>query len=151
MNSFVEAAVYVLSLDPVFALIVRVFRLDDESVNDNDLLRTRSRSGPRAFKKLIAHLSPRLGVLNNIPFALPFETRVAIFRMFVDRDAARSEANILQQAARDVGEWRAYRNLRADVKIRRGHIATDGFDRLNDINLKRPIYITFIDQFGNEE
>lgn len=28
-------------------------------------------------------MSPRLGVLNNIPFTTPFEVRVSIFRHFV--------------------------------------------------------------------
>jgi hypothetical protein len=35
--------------------------------------------------------------------------------------------------------------------VRRGHIAQDGFDKLGDVDLKAPIAITFIDQFGNEE
>ncbi|KAJ3505226.1 hypothetical protein NLJ89_g7531 [Agrocybe chaxingu] len=32
-------------------------------------------------------LTPRLGILNNIPFAVPFEVRVRIFREFVHADA----------------------------------------------------------------
>ena len=34
-----------------------------------------------------AYLSPRLGVLNNIPFAIPFDVRVSIFRSFIRNDA----------------------------------------------------------------
>jgi ubiquitin-protein ligase E3 C len=37
------------------------------------------------------------------------------------------------------------------VQVRRGNIAEDGFDKLGDVNLKSPIEITFIDQFGQEE
>lgn len=37
-------------------------------------------------KRQMAYLSPRLGVLNNIPFAIPFEVRVSIFRHFVEND-----------------------------------------------------------------
>lgn len=39
--------------------------------------------------RTIASLSPCLGVLNNIPFAVPFEVRVAIFRRFVGMDMQR--------------------------------------------------------------
>lgn len=35
--------------------------------------------------------------------------------------------------------------------IRRDKIAQDGFDRLQDANLKQPLEIVFIDQFGQEE
>jgi hypothetical protein len=35
--------------------------------------------------------------------------------------------------------------------VRRGMIAEDGFDKLAEVNLKAPIEIIFIDQFGQEE
>lgn len=37
------------------------------------------------------------------------------------------------------------------VTIRRGSVAQDGFDHLGDADLKNPIQIVFIDQFGAEE
>ncbi|KAG1720932.1 HECT-domain-containing protein [Suillus lakei] len=76
------------------------------------------------------------GVLNNIPFAIPFETRVLIFRRFVEND-----------------KWNRNRDTRGriDVSIRRGHIAQDGYDRLAEADLRAPIAITFIDQFGEPE
>jgi len=37
------------------------------------------------------------------------------------------------------------------VHVRRGNVAEDGFDKLGDVDLKKPIEITFIDQFGQEE
>lgn len=37
------------------------------------------------------------------------------------------------------------------IVIRRNRIAQDGFDRLQDLDLKRPVRILFIDQFGNPE
>ncbi|KAG1838442.1 hypothetical protein DFJ58DRAFT_718731 [Suillus subalutaceus] len=73
----------------------------------------------------LSHFSPRLGVLNDIPFAIQFETRVLIFRRFVEND-----------------------NGRIDVSIRRVHIGQDGYDRLAEVDLRVPIAITFIDQFG---
>lgn len=39
----------------------------------------------------------------------------------------------------------------ARVSVRRGNIAQDGFDKLDGADLKQPIQITFIDQFGQEE
>ncbi|OCH88442.1 HECT-domain-containing protein [Obba rivulosa] len=92
-------------------------------------------------KRQISYMSPRLGVLNNIPFAIPFETRVSIFRSFIANDAMNN----------DRSNFSMFRHARTRVTVRRGSIAQDGFDKLSEVNLKEPIYITFIDQFGNEE
>ncbi|KAH9054061.1 HECT-domain-containing protein [Lactarius deliciosus] len=83
----------------------------------------------RVSKRSLAFLSPRLGVLNNIPFAIPFEARVNIFR----------SANFRP----DIRSFEEFRS--------RTHATVHGFDKLADANLKRPIGITFIDQFGEEE
>ncbi|KAI9443566.1 HECT-domain-containing protein [Lactarius indigo] len=96
----------------------------------------------RVSKRSLAFLSPRLGVLNNIPFAIPFEARVNIFRSFVVNDKRNFRTDI-----RSFEEFRS----RTHATVRRGHVAEDGFDKLADANLKRPIGITFIDQFGEEE
>ena len=40
-------------------------------------------------KKPLASISPKLGILNNIPFVIPFEDRVKIFRQFVQNDLYR--------------------------------------------------------------
>ncbi|KAH8087159.1 HECT-domain-containing protein [Cristinia sonorae] len=90
-------------------------------------------------KRQIAALSPRLGVLNNIPFAIPFETRVSIFRSFIQNDAMNR------------GFSRYSHQGISRITVRRESIAQDGFDRLQGIDLKGPIAITFIDQFGQEE
>ena len=37
------------------------------------------------------------------------------------------------------------------IVVRRGSIAQDGFDKLAHADLKTPIEIYFIDQFGQEE
>jgi len=37
------------------------------------------------------------------------------------------------------------------VRVRRGRVAQDGFDRLGEVDLKRPVEITFEDVWGNEE
>ncbi|KDQ51194.1 hypothetical protein JAAARDRAFT_41256 [Jaapia argillacea MUCL 33604] len=90
-------------------------------------------------KRQISYLSPRLGVLHNIPFSIPFEVRVSIFRHFVAND-------MMNQ-----GYDRFSRMGRNRVSVRRGRIAEDGFDKLADADLKAPIEISFIDQFGAEE
>ncbi len=94
-------------------------------------------------KRSIAYMSLRLGVLHNIPFAIPFEARVNIFRSFINNDK--------QSLRSDVYVFDEFRHSRTNATVRRGHVAEDGFDKLADTNLKQPIQITFIDQFGEKE
>lgn len=100
-------------------------------------------AGARPFtRRSIADISPRLGVLNNIPFAIPFEARVKIFRSFVENDR--------RSIGADAHSFESFHS-RTRAAVRRGHVAEDGFDKLGDANLKRSIEITFIDQFGEKE
>lgn len=125
MRNFVQAAV-----------------LEEQQLSDPN---NSTQPKPRGIlsKRTIAALSPCLGVLNNIPFAIPFEVRVAIFRHFVMND-------MVKHGVRDRHSSFSYHN-RARVHVRRGRVAQDGFDRLSEVNLKAPIEITFIDQWGQEE
>ena len=87
-------------------------------------------------------MSPRLGILNNIPFAIPFEVRVSIFRHFVVND----------KKSRGFSRYdRLGMMNKSRIQVRRGMVAQDGFDKLAEVNLKAPIEISFIDQFGQEE
>jgi ubiquitin-protein ligase E3 C len=100
-------------------------------------------AGARPFtRRSIADISPRLGVLNNIPFAIPFEARVKIFRSFIENDR--------RNIGVDARSFEVFHS-RTRATVRRGHVAEDGFDKLGDANLKRSIEITFIDQFGEKE
>ena len=100
-------------------------------------------AGARPYtRRSVADLSPRLGVLNNIPFAIPFEARVKIFRSFIENDR--------HNIGMDPRSFEGFHS-RTRAAVRRGHVAEDGFDKLGDANLKRPIEITFIDQFGKQE
>ena len=94
-------------------------------------------------KRQIAVMSPRLGILNNIPFAIPFEVRVSIFLYFIAND----------KVSKGVADRHAMfsRRARTKIAIRRGSVAQDGFAKLADADLKMPIKISFIDQFGQEE
>lgn len=80
--------------------------------------------------------------MNNIPFAIPFETRVSIFRSFIRNDQMKSEETALRSN---------YRGQK--IAIRRDHVSQDGFDHLNELGpaWKSRLAITFIDQFGQEE
>ncbi|KAK4051663.1 ubiquitin-protein ligase (E3) [Microbotryomycetes sp. JL201] len=97
----------------------------------------------RLKQRHTAFVSPRLGVLNNIPFVIPFEARVAIFRQLVDNDRKRLGLQ------RD----RYIRGMRQRATVRRTHLAEDAFKQLNRLGniLKGPIEITFINEFGEEE
>ncbi|KAK0207871.1 HECT-domain-containing protein [Desarmillaria ectypa] len=117
MNGFIEAAVY------------------EEQALSDDPVPTKAPT-----KRQMAHMSPRLGVLNNIPFAIPFDVRVSIFRNFVLNDSRKHGDDL-----------HSLRHNRTIVSIRRDHIAEDGFDKLGDANLKGHVQITFIDKFGEPE
>jgi len=96
----------------------------------------------RLEPRSIAELSPRLGVLNNIPFAIPFRARVNIFRACIVNDR-----HDIRVGLRSIERLRS----RTRATVRRGHVAEDGINKLRHANLKHPIRITFIDQFGQEE
>ena len=90
----------------------------------------------------IATMSPRLGILNNVPFTIPFEVWVSIFRHFV----------INNKMSKGLADRHSFgRTGRTHIAVRRESIAQDGFDKLADVDLKMPIEITFINQFGQEE
>ncbi|KAJ3505966.1 hypothetical protein NLJ89_g7135 [Agrocybe chaxingu] len=63
---------------------------------------SRRNRGPRIKhqSRLAQILTPRLGILNNIPFAIPFDVRVRIFREFVRADAAAHAQRLSDREAR---------------------------------------------------
>ncbi|GAA99306.1 uncharacterized protein L969DRAFT_73165 [Mixia osmundae IAM 14324] len=93
-----------------------------------------------SFNKQASYVSPRLGVLNNIPFVIPFNTRAEIFRHFVENDREK------------LGDGHWFRGARRAI-IRRDHVADDGFAHLAKLGkeLKHRMQITFVDVFGEEE
>jgi ubiquitin-protein ligase E3 C len=96
-------------------------------------------------KRQISYLSPRLGILNNIPFAIPFETRISIFRHFIANDMVSRSGGVDRRIRMGRGR------LGTRITVHRGRVAQDGFDLLNDVDLKQPIEIVFVDQFGQPE
>lgn len=92
-----------------------------------------ARQRQKYSKRQMASISPRLGLLNNLPMAVPFTTRLKIFRNFIFMDKDRSGV---------------YETRRIKAKIRREHLAEDGFDQLSEVGvaLKGELYIQFYDQ-----
>lgn len=94
---------------------------------------------PTRSRRDNSHLTPRLAVLNNVPFAIPFNVRVEMFRQFVRMDMAKH----------DRAEFSFHSRTRA--VIRRDHVSEDGFNKLGAVDLKGRVQITFVDHFGEEE
>ncbi|KAG0134911.1 hypothetical protein HOY82DRAFT_601703 [Tuber indicum] len=121
----------------------------------------------------LAAITPRLEILQNLPFFIPFATRVQVFREFVSGDQRRRRGGFV-----DPDQWRAAmlsQNSRppslihdalggalGDARdslnkhhatIRRNRVFEDAYEQFWPLGegLKEPIQITFIDRFGVEE
>jgi ubiquitin-protein ligase E3 C len=126
--------------------------------------RIRKQQEKAARKRVLAVVGPRLEILQHMPFVIPFETRVQIFRQFVYRDQTRRRGGFV-----DPDMWRMsiiqgarQNHLAADpreqlgrhhAKIRREHIFDDALEQFYVLGegLKEPIQITFVDQFDTVE
>lgn len=118
-------------------------------------------------KRQLESLAPRLEILRNLPFFVPFETRVQIFREFIKQDQLRRRDGHL-----DPDTWRMHTAMasRADnllssiqaghqriaqhrAEVHRDSIFQDAFESFYPLGegLKEPIQISFIDKFGNPE
>ncbi|CAO3574093.1 unnamed protein product [Mortierella alpina] len=115
---------------------------DDMAMRDAQPSREQRRTDRRQKSSIVARLSPRLGVLNNIPFVIRFEDRVSIFREFVSSDRQRTPG-LSSSHVFPVGQ----------AQIHRGSAFEDGYEQLNQLGpkLKGRIAISFIDQYGIPE
>ncbi|KAG0322236.1 hypothetical protein BGZ99_003435 [Dissophora globulifera] len=115
---------------------------EDADMTSTDYVRTRRAINRRQRSSLVARLSPRLGVLNNIPFVIRFEDRVAIFRAFVESDRQRTP-------------WMSgfHPHAIGEARVRRDNVFEDGYEQLNSLGpqLKGRIAISFIDRYGIPE
>lgn len=116
-------------------------------------------------RRQLQSLNPRLELLRNLPFFIPFDTRVQIFRRFVYRDQERRRngyvepddwrMSVAATQARDLnGRHRGMDMIgRHHADIHRGSVFEDAFDSFYGLGeeLKEPIQISFIDQFGQPE
>ncbi|KEY64260.1 hypothetical protein S7711_09920 [Stachybotrys chartarum IBT 7711] len=95
-------------------------------------------------ERRMAELGPKLEILKHMPFVVPFETRVMIFRQFI----------LLDRTRRDGGTpFIAMPFARHHAKIRRGQLFEDAYEQFYGLGdqLKDPIQITFVDQFDTPE
>ena len=117
-----------------------------------EMLREKQRRANR--ERTLAAIGPKLEILRNMPFVIPFETRVQIFRKFVVLDKMRRFEG--RQGAQDdwvMGFAEPHPGARHQAKIRRGHLFDDAYDQFYQLGegLKDSISIIFIDKFGNTE
>ncbi|KAJ3537096.1 hypothetical protein NM208_g6453 [Fusarium decemcellulare] len=95
-------------------------------------------------ERRLAEMGPKLEILKHMPFAVPFETRVMIFRQFIQLDRAHRG-----------GPNPFYRSpfARHHAQISRKQLFEDAYKQFYEIGegLKDPIQITFLDQFGAAE
>ncbi|KAI1141704.1 hypothetical protein F5Y05DRAFT_271079 [Hypoxylon sp. FL0543] len=116
-------------------------------------------------EQLLAQVGPKLEILRNMPFVIPFEVRVQIFRQFVYLDKAKRRGGHV-----DPDRWRLSvisgeggfngptaraRDIlgRHSARIKRGQVFDDAYEQFYPLGdgLKEPIQITFVDQFDQPE
>ncbi|KAK0617058.1 hypothetical protein B0T14DRAFT_589417 [Immersiella caudata] len=127
--------------------------------------RMRAQQKKAARERMLAANAPKLEILRNMPFVIPFENRVQIFREFVKVDMQRRRGGNV-----DPDRWRLWvlsqhggsfepdspgHNIisKHKAEITRGRCFTDAMEsfwKLED-GLKEPIQITFVDEFGMQE
>ena len=116
--------------------------------------RVRRQQQKASRRKYLESVTPRLEILQNMPFFIPFETRVEIFREFVLMD------QIMRRGTANADEWRfAQANSptgtisRHRAKVRRKNIFEDAFEEFYELGdgLKEPIQIRFVDEFDTIE
>lgn len=123
-----------------------------QQVRNIERLRRQQRKASR--KKYLESVTPRLEILQNMPFFIPFATRVQIFRAFVASDQFR------RRGSADPDDWRS-REMNSPAgninlyraKVRRESIFDDAYDQFYNIGerLKEPIQIKFVDRFDTVE
>ncbi|OJJ47743.1 hypothetical protein ASPZODRAFT_1765655 [Penicilliopsis zonata CBS 506.65] len=126
----------------------------------------RRRQQKVARRKQLEAVAPRLEILRNMPFFIPFATRVQVFREFIYRDQMRRRQGFIDPDAWRMSVAQASMGRMVDgrptahdilsrhhANIRREHVFDDAFDQFYALgeSLKEPIQISFIDQFNTVE
>ncbi|KAE8396592.1 hypothetical protein BDV23DRAFT_177586 [Aspergillus alliaceus] len=126
----------------------------------------RRRQQQAARRKQLEAVAPRLEILRNMPFFIPFPTRVQIFREFIYRDQMRRRQGFIDPDAWRMSVAQASMGRMIDgrpavqdilgrhhANIRRERVFKDAFDQFYELGegLKEPIQITFIDRFNTPE
>lgn len=112
-------------------------------------------------KRYLESVAPRLEILQNMPFFIPFYTRVQIFRQFVFQDQERRRngfvdpdlwrQSVMMQMPNGVPPHELLARHHATIK--RQQEFSDAYTAFYDLGpaLKEPIQITFVDSFGMPE
>lgn len=116
------------------------------------LQRVRQNQRKMHKERRLAEMGPKLEVLKHMPFVVPFETRVKIFRQFINLDRSRREASSPRPFPSMSGDMISF-SSRHHAHIRRGRLFEDAYDNFYKLGdgLKDSINITFVDQFGSAE
>ena len=123
-----------------------------QQVRNVERLKRQQRKASR--RRYLESVTPRLEILQNMPFFIPFGTRVQIFRRFVSLDQLRRRGTADPEMWRftmansshgDMGKHRA--------RVHRESIFDDAYDQYYDLGeaLKEPIQISFVDKFDTVE
>ena len=122
--------------------------------NLRNMERLRMQQRQAIKRKFLESVTPRLRILENMPFFIPFHTRVQIFRSFVTND------QMHRRGTTDADEWR-YAMMNSPTgsiskhraTVRREQIFDDAYRQFYDLGegLKEPIQIKFVDKFNTEE
>ena len=116
--------------------------------------RLREKQQQIARKRDLDLITPRLEIMQNMPFFIPFATRVQIFRQFV-----RNEQKD-RRGFEDPDDWRfammhshMHDMSKHRATVRRQSILDDAYEQFYVLNegFKEPIQIKFVDKFGTEE
>ena len=123
-----------------------------QQIRNIERLKRQQRQASR--KNYLESVTPRLEILQNLPFFIPFDTRVQIFREFVSMD------QILRRGTPDADEWRFTQMnsttgtiAKHRAKVRRKNIFEDAYEQFYELGegLKEPIQIRFVDEFDTIE
>lgn len=140
----------------------QVFSWAGQRRSRHAMVELKARQRKQQRDRTLAMIGPKLEILRNMPFLIPFRTRVQIFRQFVHLDKERRRHGHV-----DADQWRQFvlgasgrdsmpgRGVigRHHAKIRRGNVFDDAYEQFYPLGdgLKEPIQITFVDQFDTVE
>ncbi|PFH55889.1 hypothetical protein XA68_17443 [Ophiocordyceps unilateralis] len=98
-------------------------------------------------ERRLAEMGPKLEILKHMPFVVPFETRVKIFRHFVSLDMHNRNVDGFFQM------FPMHPSARHHAKIRRGKLFEDAYKHFYQLGdgFKDTIQITFVDRFNTPE
>ncbi|KAL8769302.1 MAG: hypothetical protein Q9209_004684 [Squamulea sp. 1 TL-2023] len=138
---------------------------EEEEIHDNligtqrvqqvrNIERLRRQQKKASRRKYLESVTPRLEIMQNMPFFIPFSTRVQAFRQFVLLDQIRRRKtadpdlwrfSLMSSDPLHMGRYRA--------KVHRESIFDDAFDQYYSLGegFKEPIQIAFVDKFDTVE